>query len=249
MIILKTTRQINGIRKSCRIVAYILSELKKAIVPGVTTNELNTMSEELCYGRGAIPAFKDYRGFPYSICASRNEEIVHGFSNDIPLVAGDILSIDFGVLYKGWYGDSAFTAPVGKISTETSRLMRVGKECLYRGIEAASAYRRVGDISNAVQTHAEKNNYNIVKGFVGHGIGKNLHEEPQVPNYGTSHTGYILKPGTVIAIEPMLTLGSSDTIILKDGWTTITKDRKLSVHFEHTIAVTEHGTEILTIRD
>jgi methionyl aminopeptidase len=249
MILLKTSQQIDGIRKSCRIVAYVLKELKDAIKPGITTNFLNIMAEELSFQRGAIPGFKNYRGFPFSICASKNEKVVHGFPDNIPLKDGDVLSIDFGILYKGWYGDSAFTKAVGKISKETIKMIDIGRECLYVGISAAKPYCRVGDISNAIQQHAEKNGYGVVRDFVGHGIGKNLHEEPQVPNFGKQHYGTILKPGAVIAIEPMITMGTYKTITLEDGWTVATQDSKLAVHFEHTISITNDGVEILTDRN
>lgn len=248
MIILKTSPQIDGIRKSCRIVAYVLKKIELAIKPGITTNFLNTMAEDLCYQKGAIPGFKGYRGFPFSICASKNNIIVHGFPDDIPLKNGDILSVDFGVLYKGWYGDSAFTKGVGKVTKKTQRLLDIGKECLYKGIEVAQSYCKVGDISYAIQQHAEHSGYNVVRDFVGHGIGKNLHEEPQIPNFGKQNTGVILKPGSVIAIEPMVNMGTYKTIVLEDGWTVVTQDSELSVHFEHTISITDGNVEILTDR-
>lgn len=249
MIILKTLTQIDGIRKSCAITAYVLKELEKNINPGVTTNYLNTLAEDLCYQRGGTPAFKGYKGFPFSICSSLNEVIVHGFPNDNPLKEGDILSVDFGVLYKGWYGDSAFTKGVGKISKEAQRLLDTGKECLYKAIDITRPFCRVGDISNVIQEHVEKNGFNVVRNFVGHGIGRNLHEEPQIPNFGKEHTGLSLKSGSVIAIEPMITAGAYETRILEDGWTAVTQDGKLAAHFEHTIAITSDGVEILTRRD
>ena len=249
MIILKTPTQINAMRKSNKIVAYVLRELKKAALPGVTTKYLNEMAEELCFQKGGTPAFKGYRGFPYAICSSRDDEIVHGFPSKIPLKSGELLSIDFGVLYKGWYGDSAFTKGIGKISKKASKIIKIGKECLNNGILAAKAGNTVGDIGHAIQHHAEKNGYNVVREFVGHGIGKNLHEEPQVLNYGERNTGYILKQGTVIAIEPMISSGVATAITLEDGWTTKTSDGELAVHFEHTVAITEKGLEILTNRD
>jgi methionyl aminopeptidase len=249
MIILKTKSHIDGIRKSCQIVAYVLKELKKEIKPGITTKYLNDMAEDLCFQKGAVPGFKGYRGFPYSICSSRNAEIVHGFPSDLPLREGEILSIDFGALYKGWYGDSAFTAPVGKVSPEIRKLLAVGRGCLYAGIEAAKPYCKIGDISYAVQTYAEKRKFNVVREFVGHGIGKDLHEEPQVPNWGSKGSGYMLKPGSVIAIEPMVSAGTCEIKVMPDNWTAVTVDGMPSVHFEHTIAITENGTEILTKRD
>ncbi len=246
MLILKTLSQIEGIRKSCAITAYVLKELKTAIKAGITTNFLNTMAEDLCYQKGGVPAFKGYRGFPYSICASANNKIVHGFPDDVPLKNGDILSIDFGVLYKGWYGDSAFTKGIGKISGAAKKLITVGNECLYKAIEAINPNCKIGDVSFAIQNHAEKNGYNVVRNLVGHGIGKNLHEEPQIPNFGKPHTGLLLKYGSVIAIEPMILAGSYETIILPDEWTVVTKDSKLAVHFEHTIVINKDGVEILT---
>lgn len=249
MIILKMPSQIDGLRKSCQIVAHVLKELERNLKPGVTTDYLNQMSEELCFERGGTPAFKGYKGFPYSICACRDSEIVHGFPSNNPLLDGEILSIDFGVIYKGWYGDSAFTAAVGEIPASTKRLLKVGEDCLYAGINAAKVGNRIGDVSNAIQECAEKGSYNVVRQFVGHGVGKNLHEEPQVPNFGSKHEGVMLKEGTVIAIEPMISPGSCEIKTLKDGWTIVTADSTPSVHFEHTIAVTKEGAEILTKRD
>jgi methionyl aminopeptidase len=249
MIVLKTCKQIDSIRKSCNIVSYVLEELYKNIKPGITTKFLNDMAEELCLQKKGIPAFKGYKGFPFSLCTSKNEVVVHGFPDDVILKDGEILSIDFGVLYKGWYGDSAFTTCVGDVDDKDIDLIETTRLCLYEGIKAAIVGNRLGDIGYHIQNKAESNGYNVVKDFVGHGIGKNLHEEPQVLNYGSLHTGYELKSGMVIAIEPMLTVGSSDTEVLSDGWTTITKDRKLSAHWEHTIAITEEGPEILTIRN
>jgi methionyl aminopeptidase len=249
MIILKTLTQIDGIRKSCAITAYVLKELENTIKPGITTNFLNTMAEDLCNQRGGTPAFKGYRGFPFSICSSLNEVVVHGFSNDKPLEEGDILSVDFGVLYKGWYGDSAFTKGVGKVSEEAQKLMDTCSECLYNAISIARSFCRVGDISNAIQSHAETNGYGVVRDLVGHGIGRNLHEDPQIPNFGKPHNGLLLKPGSVIAIEPMITEGGYETRVLEDRWTTATLDGKLAAHFEHTIAIMDDGVEILTKRD
>lgn len=249
MIILKTNSQIDGIRRSCQIVAYVLKELKKEIKPGITTKYLDNMAEDLCYQRGAIPGFKGYRGFPYSICSSRNSEIVHGFPSNNPLRDGEILSIDFGALYKGWYGDSAFTAPVGNVTEDIHDLLKIGRECLYKGIEVVRPNCKVGDISYAVQRHAESHGFNVVREFVGHGIGKDLHEEPQVPNWGSKDSGCVLKPGSVIAIEPMVLSGNCEIKIMPDHWTAVTADGAPAVHFEHTIAITGDGTEILTRRD
>lgn len=249
MVVLKTIEQIDGIKKSCQIVAYVLQELYDNIKPGVSTEFLNTMAEELCFEKGGVPAFKGYRGFPYSICSSRNEEIVHGFPSPMPLVEGEILSIDFGVLYKGWHGDSAFTKGVGEVQPEAEKLIRVTKESLYNGIKAAVPGNRLGDIGHAVQSTAESAGFSVVKEFVGHGIGRELHEDPQVLNYGRPGEGTMLKPGMVIAIEPMVNQGTEKTHTMPDKWTTITQDHKLSAHWEHTIAIFESGPEILTERD
>lgn len=249
LIILKTLNQIDGIRKSCRIVAKVLKHLEKEIGPGITTMYLNNIAEDLCFQYGGIPGFKGYKGFPFSICASKNHTIAHGFPNNTPLVDGDILSIDFGVVKCGWYGDSAFTVGVGEINDSKSKFLRVGEECLYKGIESIRPLCRIGDISNEIQKHAESNNYFVVREFVGHGIGLNLHEEPQVPNFGVRHSGVMLKPGTVIAIEPMINMGNGDIIIQSNGWTADTSDRSLSVHFEHTIVFDGKDVEILTDRN
>lgn len=249
MVILKHKNQIDSIRDSCKIVAYVLNEIEKLIVPGVTTSHLDTVAEELCYSKGGIPGFKGYKGFPYSICASKNNTVVHGFPDDIPLVDGDILSIDFGVLYKGWYGDSAFTKAVGSVSDEIKKLLNVGEECLYKGIQSINYYSRIGDISNSIQTHAEDNGFSVVTGFVGHGIGMNLHEKPQVPNVGTKHTGVMIKPGTVLAIEPMINMGTANVYVSENEWSVITEDNNLSVHFEHTVVYDGKYVEILTDRN
>lgn len=249
MVLLKTTKQIDGIRKSCRIVAFVLKELYENIKPGVSTAFLNEMAEELCFEKGGTPAFKGYRGFPYSICSSRNEEIVHGFPSPMPLIEGEILSIDFGVLYKGWHGDSAFTKGVGKIPGPAEKLIQTTRESLYKGIKAAVPGNRLGDVGHAVQSTAESAGFSVVKEFVGHGIGRELHEEPQVLNYGRPGEGLLIKPGMVIAIEPMVNQGTEKTHTMPDKWTTITEDHKLSAHWEHTIAILETGPEILTERD
>lgn len=249
MIIIKTISQIDKLKKSCRIVGHVLSILKKEIRPGITTMYLNNLAEELCYERGGIPGFKGYKGFPYAICASKNSEIVHGFPDDVVLKDGDILSIDFGVIYKGWWGDSAFTTGVGNISLAAKKIIAIGEECLNIGINNAKPFKRIGDISNSIQQHAESNGYNVVKEFVGHGVGMNLHEDPQIPNYGEPYTGHLIRPGTVIAIEPMITIGSSDNTVGDNGWTASTNDGKLAVHFEHTIAIMYNTVEILTSRD
>ena len=248
MIILHGEKDILGIKKSCEIVAHVLSRLEKETKPGVTTNYLNALSEELTLKKGATPGFKGYRGFPYSICASVNSQVVHGFSSDVPLKDGDILSIDFGILYKGWYGDSALTIPVGKVSDKNKKLIKTTRECLNLAITQAVHGNKVGDISYAVQQHAEEEGFGVVRGFTGHGIGKDLHEEPAIPNFGNKDEGYLLKNGMTIAIEPMLTECGADTVVGSDGWTVLTKDGGMSAHFEHTLAITNKGPVILTKR-
>jgi methionyl aminopeptidase len=246
MIILKSRQEIEKMRKSNAIVAAILEELAKKIRPGVRTLELDRFSEELALKKGARPAFKGYRGYPYSLCASVNSEVVHGMPSERELKEGDIISLDFGILNDGYYGDAAVTVPVGAISPEARRLLTVTEEALYRGIAAIRAGNRIGDISAAIQGHVEAAGFSVVRDLVGHGIGKNLHEDPQVPNYGTSGRGVELKPGMVFAIEPMVNEGTYRVDILRDGWTVVTADGKLSAHFEHSVAITENGPVILS---
>lgn len=246
MIILKSRSEIEKMRKSNAIVAVILEELRKKIRPGVKTIELDRLSEELALKKGARPAFKGYRGYPYSLCASVNSEVVHGMPSDKELKEGDIVSLDFGILNDGYYGDAAVTVPVGEISPAAKRLLRVTEEALYRGIAEVKAGNRIGDISAAIQGHVEASGYSVVRDLVGHGIGKSLHEDPQVPNYGLSGRGVELKPGMVFAIEPMVNEGTYRVEILRDGWTVVTADGKLSAHFEHSVAITENGPVILS---
>jgi methionyl aminopeptidase len=246
MIILKSRSEIEKMRKSNAIVAVILEELRKKIRPGVKTIELDRLSEELALKKGARPAFKGYRGYPYSLCASVNSEVVHGMPSDKELKEGDIVSLDFGILNDGYYGDAAVTVPVGEITPAAKRLLRVTEEALYRGIAEVKAGNRIGDISAAIQGHVEAAGYSVVRDLVGHGIGKSLHEDPQVPNYGTSGRGVELKPGMVFAIEPMVNEGTYRVEILRDGWTVVTADGKLSAHFEHSVAITENGPVILS---
>lgn len=249
MVILKSSEEIEKIYASNQVVAEILSKLESEITPGIDTFYLNDLSERLAYEKNAIPAFKGYRGFPYSICASRNNEVVHGFSSKTPLNEGDIISLDFGVLLNGYYGDSAITVPVGKISESARRLTQVTEESLYKGIEKAIPGGRLSDISHAIQTHVEAAGFSVVRKFVGHGIGSNLHEEPQIPNFGKPGMGIRLKAGMTLAIEPMVNEKDCDVKILEDGWTAVTKDGSLSAHFEHTIAITESGPIILSKRN
>ena len=249
MVILKSPEEIEKIYASNQVVAEILSKLESEITPGIDTLYLNDLSERLASEKNAIPAFKGYRGFPYSICASVNNAIVHGFPSKTLLNEGDIISLDFGVRLNGYYGDSAITVAVGKISESARRLTRVTEESLYKGIEKAIPGGRLSDISHAIQTHVEAAGFSVVRKFVGHGIGSKLHEEPQIPNFGKPGMGVRLKPGMTLAIEPMVNEKNYDVEILEDGWTAVTKDGSLSSHFEHTIAITESGPIILSKRN
>ena len=247
MIVLKTRREIDQMRQAGRIVAEILHALAERVVPGVTTAELDRLAEAECLKRKAKPAFKGYGGFPFSICASPNEKVVHGFADTKPLVEGDILSIDFGVVFGGFYGDAALTLPVGRISAENERLIRVTREYLAEAIAAAGSGGRLSDISHAVQSYVEREGFSVVREFVGHGIGRQLHESPQVPNFGRPGQGARLKPGMVLAIEPMINAGRPEVKVLADGWTAVTIDGRPSAHFEHTVAITDNGVEVLTL--
>jgi methionyl aminopeptidase len=246
MVILKSPNEIEKIRQSNVIVAEILEILQQEVEPGTNTMELDQISEELALDSDAKPAFKGYRGYPYSLCASVNQQVVHGFPSKRPLKEGDILSMDFGISYQGYYGDAAITVPVGKVSPVAQQLMATTKEALFSGIEQAAPGKRLSDISHAIQSRAEAVGFSVVRQFVGHGIGKALHEDPQVPNYGKPGLGIRLKPGMVIAIEPMVNAGGYEVKTLDDGWTTVTKDGSLSAHFEHTVAITEEGPVILS---
>ncbi len=247
MIFLKSPWEIEKMRRSNAIVAETLQRLREIVKPGITTAELDHFAEEFCRKKGAKPAFKGYRGYPFSLCVSVNEEVVHGFpSKKRILKEGDIVSLDFGVVCDGYYGDAAITVPVGKISKKAQMLLKVTEMALYKGIEQATVGHRLGDISSAIQQWVETHGFAVVRQFVGHGIGKSLHEDPQVPNFGRPGKGVKLKEGMVIAIEPMVNEGTYEVEILDDGWTAVTKDRKLSAHFEHTIAITKNGPEILS---
>ena len=246
MIILKSQREINYLRDAGRVVAQTLEEVRKAVKPEVTTQELDQIAEEYIKSCGATPAFKGYHGFPGNICASVNEEVVHGIPGLRKLKNGDNVSIDIGAVINGYYGDAAITVPVGAVDAELQQLLDVTEQSLYKGIEQAIAGNRLGDISHAVQAHAEKYGYGVVRDFVGHGIGRNMHEDPQIPNYGIPGRGPRLKPGMTLAIEPMINMGTQEVKVLDDGWTVVTTDGKRSAHFEHTIAITPEGPEILT---
>ncbi len=249
MIVLKSQAELDRMRTAGRMVAEILEMLRAKVRPGVTTLELDRLAEEQCKKWKARPAFKGYGGFPFTICASPNEQVVHGFPNQQALQDGDIISIDFGLIIDGFHGDSATTIPVGEIDETTRRLLDVTKESLELGIAAAQPDARLSDISHAVQTRVEQDHFSVVREFVGHGIGRQLHEDPQIPNYGPPERGPKLKPGMTLAIEPMVNVGAPAVKVLADGWTAVTIDGRRSAHFEHTIAVTEDGPEILTRLD
>lgn len=248
MITCRSADELVKLRAANQLVARILEELRRLVVPGATTAQIDAEAERLVREAGAQPAFKGYRGFPATICASRNHEVVHGIPSATPLVEGDILSIDMGVKLDGFYGDSAVTVGVGAISGEAQRLLDVTEASLYRGIDAVKPGARVSDIGHAVQTYVEAQGFTVVREFVGHGIGTKLHEEPQIPNYGPAGRGPRLAEGMVLAIEPMVNVGRPAVRVLSDGWTAITVDGSLSAHFEHTVAVTADGVEILTLR-
>ena len=247
MIIGKSKRELEKMRAAGRLVGQVREHLRALVKPGITTMELDREAEKMIRDAGALPTFKGYNGFPYSICASVNEQIVHGFPSQYVLKEGDIFSIDCGVTLEGFVGDTATTVPVGNVDEEKQRLMRVTEECLDRAIQQCVAGNHLGDIGWAVQQHAEANGYTVVRDYVGHGIGRRMHEDPQIPNYGRPGLGPKIKNGYVFAIEPMVNQGSHFTKVLSDGWTVVTVDGKPSAHFEHTIAITEEGPEVLTL--
>ncbi|MBS4201570.1 type I methionyl aminopeptidase [Bacillus sp. FJAT-49732] len=246
MIICKTPREIEIMREAGRIVALTHQELQKHIQPGITTKELDAIAERFITGFDAIPSFKGYNGFPGSVCASVNEELVHGIPGNRVLKDGDIISIDIGAQYNGYHGDSAWTYPVGNIDAEAKKLLDVTEKSLYLGLEEAMPSVRLSNISYAIQSYVESNGFSVVREYVGHGIGQNLHEDPQIPHYGPPNKGPRLKPGMVLCIEPMVNAGSRYVRTLVDNWTVVTVDGKICAHFEHTIAITETGYEILT---
>lgn len=247
MITLKSEREIEQMRESGRITAGVMELVARLIRPGLTTGELDLRAGRLIEEQGGVVAFLGYRGYPANICISINEEVVHGIGGSRRLREGDIVSLDIGVKYRGYFGDMAATFPVGGVSPEKGRLIRVTEEALYAGISRARVGNRLYDISAAIQEKAERNGYSVVRDFVGHGIGSQLHEDPQVPNFGKTGTGSLLKAGMVLALEPMLNMGSFEVEVLPDEWTVVTRDRKPSAHFEHTVAVTGSGPEILTL--
>ncbi|MBF5041026.1 type I methionyl aminopeptidase [Aggregicoccus sp. 17bor-14] len=246
---IKSADEIARMREAGRIVCEILDELERAVAPGVSTWDLDALAEKLIRAKGAKPAFKGYHGFPSCLCASVNHEVVHGIpSRKRKLAEGDLMKLDFGVVYQGFYGDSARTVPVGKVSAQAQALVDATREALAKAIEAMVPGNRVGDIGHAIQSYVEPRGFSVVRDFVGHGIGRALHEAPQVPNYGQPGSGLRLRPGMVLAVEPMINAGTPQVEVLEDDWTAVTRDGKLSAHFEHTILVTEAGPEILTRR-
>jgi len=246
MIYIKSEQEIESMRRANALVMEVLVELKGMVKPCVMLNDLEKKACELTKKRGAVPAFKGYSGYPSALCVSVNEVVIHGIPDGRRFENGDIVGIDFGVLLDGFYGDAAITVPVGNISKEASRLVITTKAALYEGIKKAKKGRRVGDISAAVQNYVERNGFSVVRDFTGHGIGRNLHEEPSIPNFGKAGTGVLIEKGMTFAIEPMVTAGSYEIEVLSDGWTAITVDRSLSAHFEHTIVITDNEPEILS---
>lgn len=247
MIVLKTARELSIMKEACRISAGALQVIGQAIEPGVTTGELDRMAEKYILSQGAKPNFKNYQGYPATACISINNEVIHGIpSVKRKIKEGDIVSVDLGAVFQGYHGDNAATFAVGEVSAEAKRLISVTEESLYEGINAARAGGRIGDISNAIQSYVESRGFSVVRDFVGHGIGTQLHESPEVPNFGNPGKGIRLLPGMTIAIEPMINFGGPEVKILPDGWTVLTKDGSLSAHFEHTVAITPDGPKIMT---
>jgi methionyl aminopeptidase len=247
MIIGKSQKEIDKMRAAGQLVGSVLQELRGMVEPGITTLEVNDAAEKMIRDAGAYPTFKGYNGFPYSICASVNEQIVHGFPSNYQLKEGDIFSIDVGVTLEGFVGDTAATIPVGTVGEDLEKLIRVTEECLQLAIEQCRPGNHLGDIGYAVQSHAEAYGYSVVRDYVGHGIGRRMHEDPQIPNYGKPGKGAKIKKGYVFAIEPMVNMGSLHTKTLPDGWTVVTLDGQPSAHSEHTVAITEEGPEVLTL--
>jgi len=245
-ITLKSPEEIEILRQAGKRLASIIKELSRSLKSGITTAEVDGIAEKLIASHDAQPAFKGYRGFPGCICISINQEVVHGIPGKRVLNEGDLVKLDVGIIYKNYYSDTALTAGVGQINPQLENLLNVTKDALYKGIAQAQANNHLSDISHAVQSYAEKNNFSVVRDFVGHGIGRSLHEEPELPNFGPPHCGPVLTEGMVLAIEPMVNIGTWQTKILNDGWTVVTLDGKPSAHFEHTVAITKSGPEILT---
>jgi methionyl aminopeptidase len=249
MIVCRSKTEIQKLRRVNQLVGRILNELRQMVVPGVTTEEIDASAEALVREAGAEPAFKGYHGFPATVCSSVNEQVVHGIPSARRLLEGDVLSLDMGAKLDGFYGDSAVTVPVGGVSADAARLLRVTETALFHGIEAVKPGARVSDIGAAVQAHVEEHGFSVVREFVGHGIGTSLHEEPQIANYGPAGRGPRLAEGMALAIEPMVNAGAAAVKVLNDGWTAVTSDGSLSAHFEHTVVVADGGYEILTLLD
>lgn len=247
MVILRTPAEIEQMRRAGSLVGQVLERLREHVAPGVSTRELDAIAENMIRSRGGVPSFKGYRGYPASICASVNNEIIHGIPGDRMLVDGDIVSIDCGAMLGGYHGDAAMTFPVGDVSAEAEKLMTVTREALNAGIAMARLKMRLGDIGNAIQRHVEANGFSVVRDFVGHGIGRHMHEDPQIPNFGPAGMGMRLRTGMVLAIEPMVNAGGHEVVVMDDGWTACTRDGSLSAHFEHTVAITDDGPEVLTL--
>jgi methionyl aminopeptidase len=248
MIILKSRTELETMRQASRIVARILAELEPLVRPGIRTRDLDLYAEKRVRELGAVAAFKGYRGYPASVCVSVNEEIIHGIPSGRIIQDGDLVSLDFGALFEGFYGDAAITVAAGEVSPEARRLVEAAEQAFHAGFKLFKEGNRISDISAAVQKFVEKAGFSVIRQFVGHGIGRSLHEEPPVPNFGNSGRGPKIKPGMTLAIEPMIAFGHWEAEVQEDGWTAVTKDRSLSAHFEHTVALTEAGPEILTDR-
>jgi len=242
----KTDEEVEAIRKSCLMVCDTLAHIGSIIKPGVTGTQINAAAETYIQDLKAIPSFKNYNGFPAALCVSVNEQVVHGFPTDYAFRDGDIVSVDCGVYFNGFHGDAAYTFAIGEVHTDVMRLLKVTKDSLYKGIDNAIEGKRIGDISFAVEDYCKKYHFGVVRELTGHGIGRNLHEEPEVPNYGRRGSGMVLKSGLVIAIEPMITLGKRDIATLSDNWTIVTRDRKPAAHFEHTVVVRKQKADILS---
>lgn len=249
MIYYKTSEEIELIKESAQILGKAHAEVARMIRPGAKTSDMDRIAEEFIRDHDGVPSFLNYNGFPYTLCVSPNEQVVHGFPSEKELQDGDILSIDCGVYYKGFHSDSAYTYPVGEVDNDKMQLLRVTKESLYKGIDEAVVGKRIGDISFAIQNHVEGYGYTVVRELVGHGVGKDLHESPEVPNYGKRGRGTKLKEGMVIAIEPMINLGQKEIVQENDGWTIRTRDRAISAHYEHTVAVMKGKAEVLTTHE
>jgi methionyl aminopeptidase len=248
VIVCKSPAEIEKMRAASQLVARVLDELAAMVAPGISTADLDRAAEQKVRAAGAEPAFKGYRGYPATLCASANNEVIHGIPNSTPLKAGDIISLDMGVKLAGYYGDSAITVPVGAVSDEAKTLLRVTREALDNGIAQVRVGARISDIGHAIQKHVEAHGFSVVREFVGHGIGASLHEEPQIANYGEPGRGPRLAEGMTLAIEPMVNMGKPAVKVLADGWTAVTRDGSLSAHFEHTVAVGKNGPDILTAR-